>query len=144
MAYLLTKDVEGYEVKNAQYLEKTIEYTKAALKYPYWGMRPVSHRNSDLPGGHFLFSTSMVYFWLKDELKDETCTHMMGTDGTKDSIVTQNNVPMLDAIEERLWFVASEMYEHSKTWNTYVMNHLHVRMGGLMAATIALREDATT
>ena len=51
MAYLLTKDLPGYEAKNEKYLEKTIEYAKAALEYPYWGMRPVSHRNSDLPAG---------------------------------------------------------------------------------------------
>ena len=144
MAYLLTKDMSGYEEKNAIYLEKTIQWVKASLSYPYWGTLPDNEQNADLTAGHHLFSVSMVYHWLKDELKNVTCTHSMGTDGTQESIQTEENVPILQAMEDRLWFVCDKMYRDSIAYDVYVMNHCHVRMGGLMAATLALRGDAET
>ena len=68
----------------------------------------------------------------------------MGSDGTQQSIIIKENEPILEAMEERLWFVGNEMYEHSKGVLYYVMNHCHVRMGGLLAASIALRNQAET
>lgn len=146
MAYLLTKDVSGYETKNAQYLAKTIEFAKASMSYPYWGasIESIYNRNSDLTAGHHLFSVSMVYQWLKEELKNETCTYSIGADGTKNTVTTTENMPMLEAMEAKLWYVGNEMFEHSKGVYYYVMNHCHVRMGGLLAASIALRGDAET
>ncbi len=147
MAYLLTKDMEGYEADNALYLQKTIQWVKASLGYPYWGTTVHSHRNSDRVAGHQLFSTAMVYFWLKEELADVTCTDVMGDenpDGTIGTITTTENMPILEALEKRLWYVSSQMYDHSLGYNVYVMNHLHIRFSGLLAATIALRPDAQT
>ena len=144
MAYLLTKDMEGYEEQNARYLEKTIEWTKATLGYPYWGTLPAGERNSNLPGCHMLYANSMIYYWLKDELQDVTCTDVMGTDGTTSTIVTTSNMPILDALEKRIWFVGKEIYDHNVYTTGYVWNHLMHRSAALMAATIALREDAET
>lgn len=144
MAYLLTKDMTEYEEKNSVYLEKTIQWVKASLSYPYWGTLPDNEQNADLTAGHHLFSVSMVYHWLKDELQNVTCTHSMGSDGTQESVQTVTNMPILQAMEERLWFVCDKMYSNSISYDVYVMNHCHVRMGGLMAATLALRGDAET
>ena len=148
MAYLLTKDLDGYETKNALYLQKTIQWVEAGLAYPYWGathyVEGYGWRNADLTAGHFLFSTAMVYHWLKDELQDETCTYVIGQDGTADTVVTTQNMPILEAMEHRLWYVCDEMFNQSTRYDVYIMNHCHVRMGGLLAATIALRGDAHT
>ena len=148
MAYLLTKDLPGYEAKNEVYLQKTIQWVEAGLAYPYWGATHYAEgygwRNSDLTAGHFLFSTAMVYHWLKDELQNETCTYIIGQDGTADTVVTTQNMPILQAMEHRLWYVCEEMFHQSTRYDVYIMNHCHVRMGGLMAATIALRSDAST
>lgn len=144
MAYLLTKDITGYEEKNSVYLEKTIQWIKASLSYPYWGTLPDSEQNADLTAGHHLLSVSMVYHWLKDELQNVTCTHSMGTDGTQENIQIEENVPILQAMEKRLWYVCDKMYSDSISYDVYVMNHCHVRMAGLMAATLALRGDAET
>ena len=148
MAYLLTEDLPGYEAKNEIYLQKTIQWVEAGLGYPYWGATHYNEgygwRNADLTAGQFLFSTAMVYYWLKDELKDETCTYVIGQDGTKDTIVTTENMPILEAMEHRLWYVCAEMYHQTYTFDTYCGNHMHVRLGGLIAATIALRGDADT
>ncbi|MBE6986697.1 MAG: hypothetical protein E7433_04645 [Ruminococcaceae bacterium] len=156
MAYLLTKDLPGYEAKNEAYLQETIRYAEAGLAYPYWGAthynKGYGWRNADLAAGHFLFSTAMVYHWLKDELKDETCTYRIGAKDdnisnpllTKDLVTTTENMPTLEALEHRLWFVCEEMYNQTYTFDTYCGNHMHVRLGGLTAATIALRGDAET
>ena len=148
MAYLLTEDLPGCKAKNEVYLQKTIQWTKAALSYPYWGAthyhKGYGWRNADLPAGHFLFSTAMVCHWLRDALKDVTCTHIMGADGTAETVVTKENMPILEALRERMWFVCGEMFEQTLDYDVYVMNHSHVRMGGLIAATIALRDDAHT
>ena len=148
MAYLLTKDLPGYEAKNEVYLQKTIQWTKVALSYPYWGMTHYNEgygwRNADLPAGHFLFSTAMAYHWLKEELQKETCTYVIGEDGTWDTVVTTENMPVLKALEHRLWYVCAEMYLQTYTFDTYCGNHMHIRMGGMIAATIALRGDADT
>ena len=148
MAYLLTEGLPGYEAKSEVYLQKTIQWTRAALSYHYWGAthyhKGYGWRNADLPAGHFLFSTAMVCHWLKDELKDVTCTHVMGADGTAETVVTKENMPILEALRERMWFVCDEMFEQTLNYDVYVMNHSHVRMGGLIAATIALRSDART
>ena len=148
MAYLLTEDLPGYEAKNEVYLQKTIQWAKAGLEYPYWGATHYSEgygwRNADLPAGHFLFSTAMVYHWLKDELQNETCTYKIGQDGTMNTVVTTQNKPMLEALEHRLWYVCAEMYLQTYTFDTYCGNHMHVRLGGMTAATLALRADADT
>ena len=148
MAYLLTEDLPGYEEKNEVYLQKTIQWAKAGLEYPYWGATHYSEgygwRNADLPAGHFLFSTAMVYHWLKDELQNETCTYKIGQDGTMNTVVTTQNKPMLEALEHRLWYVCAEMYLQTYTFDTYCGNHMHVRLGGMTAATLALRADADT
>jgi len=148
MAYLLTKDLDGYEAENALYLQKTIQWVEAGLAYPYWGATHYAEgygwRNSDLTAGHFLFSTAMVYHWLKDELQNETCTYIIGQDGTANTVVTTQNMPILQAMEHRLWYVCDEMFNQSTRYDVYIMNHCHVRMGGLLAATIALRGDADT
>ena len=148
MAYLLTQDLPGYEAENEVYLQKTIHWVKAGLAYPYWGATHYNEgygwRNADLPAGHFLFSTAMVYHWLKEELKDETCTYAIGKDGTMDTVVTTPNMPILEAMEHRLWYVCEEMYHQTYTFDTYCGNHMHIRMGGMIAATIALRGDADT
>ena len=148
MAYLLTKDLPGYEAKNKVYLEKAIQWTKVALSYPYWGMTHYNEgygwRNADLPAGHFLFSTAMAYHWLKEELQKETCTYVIGEDGTWDTVVTTENMSILEALEHRLWYVCEEMYHQTYTFDTYCGNHMHIRMGGMIAATIALRGDADT
>ena len=148
MAYLLTQDLPGYEAENKVYLQKTIYWVKAGLSYPYWGATHYNEgygwRNADLPAGHFLFSTAMVYHWLKEELKDETCTYAIGKDGTMDTVVTTPNMPILEAMEHRLWYVCEEMYHQTYTFDTYCGNHMHIRMGGMIAATIALRGDADT
>ena len=148
MAYLLTEDLPGYEAENGVYLQKTIQWAKAGLAYPYWGATHYSlgygWRNADLPAGHFLFSSAMVYHWLKDELQNETCTYKIGQDGTMSTVVTTENKPMLEALEHRLWYVCEEMYNQTYTFDTYCGNHMHVRMGGLTAATLALRADADT
>ena len=156
LAYLLTKDLPGYEAKNEVYLQETIRYAEAALAYPYWGAthwgNGAGWRNADLPAGHFLFSTAMVYYWLKDELKDETCTYRIGAKDngisnpleTLDLVTVTENMPTLDALEHRLWFVCEEMYSQCTNYNVYINNHMNVRMGGLTAATIALRADAET
>ena len=148
MAYLLTKDLPGYEAKNEVYLQKTIQWTKVALSYPYWGMTHYNEgygwRNADLPAGHFLFSTAMAYHWLKEELPNETCTYVIGEDGTWDTVVTTENMPVLEALEHRLWYVCAEMYLQTYIFDTYCGNHMHIRMGGMIAATIALRGDADT
>jgi len=148
MAYLLTKDLPGYEAKNEIYLQKTIQWVEAGLGYPYWGMTHYNEgygwRNADLPAGHFLFSTAMVYHWLKNELKNKTCTYVIGEDGTWDSVVTTEDMPVLEAMEHRLWYVCKEMYHQTYTFDTYCGNHMHIRMGGMIAATIALRGNADT
>ena len=156
MAYLLTEDLPGYEAKNEVYLQKTIQWVEAGLAYPYWGATHYNEgygwRNADLPAGHFLFSTAMVYHWLKDELKNVTCTYRIGAKDnsitspllTQHLVTTTQNMPMLDAMEHRLWFVCEEMYHQTYTFDTYCGNHMHIRMGGMIAATIALRGDADT
>lgn len=143
ISYLLTKDLAGYESRNAIYLDKTIEWVKASLNYPFWGT--LGAQNGDLAGGQQLFSVAMVYYWLKDELANVTCTHTMGTNGSDwSTVVTEENVPILEAMEKRLWQAGSDMYSVNLSYNVYVMNHLHVRMGGLLAAAIALQNDAQT
>ncbi len=147
MAYLLTKDVKGQEEINAKYLEKTIQWVSASLGYPYWGTTNQSHRNSDRAAGHQLMSTAMVYYWLKDELKSVTCTDKMGdekADGSLGTVTVTENMPILDALEKRLWYVSSQMYDHSLNYDYYVMNHLHIRFSGLLVAATALRADAKT
>ncbi len=149
MAYLFTKDVAGKEADNAKYLEKTIEWVTASLQYPYWGTTHESHRNADRAAGHQLFSTAMVYHWLKDELADVKITDIMGTTTSGSGYdpemnVTTENMPILDALEKRLWHVSGMLYNKGTTYNVYVMNHLHIRMSGLLAAATALRADAET
>ena len=148
MAYLLTEDLPGFETQNEVYLQKTIQWAEAGLAYPYWGATHYSlgygWRNADLAAGQFLFSTAMVYHWLKNELINETCTYVIGQDGTMNTVVTTPNMPTLEALEHRLWYVCDEMYNQTYTFDTYCGNHMHVRLGGLTAATIALRGDAET
>ena len=146
-AYLLTKGVNGYEAENAVYLEKTIQWVCASLSYPFWGT--LGYQNNDLAAGHQLFSVAMVYHWLKDELQDVTCTHTMGTDGSSEerfntTVVTYENQPILEAMRLRLWQAGRDMYSRNYDYKLYTMNHLHVRMGGLLAAATALRAAAVT
>ncbi len=147
MAYLLTKDVPGREAENVRYLQKTVQWISTCLSYPYWGTTTYSHRNSDRAAGHLLFATSMVYHWLKDELADVVCTDVMGDeteDGQLGTITTTENMPILAALQKRLWYVGGILCKHSRNYNIYVMNHLHIRFSGLMAAAVALRSDART
>ncbi len=144
MLYLLTKGVPGYETKNARYLEETIEWVTYSLQYPFWGT--LGYQNDDLAGGQQLFSCAMVYHFLKDELKERTVTQIMGTDGSSEeaynnTVKTYENQPFLEALEMRLWQAGSDMYAHRVDGSSYVGNHQHIRMGGLMAAATALREQ---
>lgn len=146
-AYLLTKGVSGHEAKNAVYLEKTIQWVSASLSYPFWGT--LGYQNNDRAGGHQLFSVAMVYHWLKDELQNVTCTHTMGTDGSSEerfnaTVVTYENQPILEAMRLRLWQAGRDMYSRNYDYKIYTMNHLHIRMGGLLAAATALRDAAAT
>lgn len=140
MAYLLTKDDGAYAAKNAVYLEKTIYWLKASLSYPFWGS--TSAPNNDLACAHQLLAVAMGYHWLKDELKNVTCTHALGTDYDSWTVKTTENMPMLEAMEERMWRAGSDLYTYSKNYTVYVMNHLHIRMAGLMAAAVALQDVA--
>ncbi len=144
MLYLLTKGLSGYETKNARYLEETIEWVTYSLQYPFWGT--LGYQNDDLAAGQQLFSCAMVYHFLKDELKDRTVTQIMGTDGSSEeaynnTVKTYENQSFLEALEMRLWQAGSDMYAHRVDGSSYVGNHQHVRMGGLMAAATALREQ---
>lgn len=146
-AYLLTKGVSGFEEKNAVYLEKTIQWVSASLSYPFWGT--LGYQNNDRAGAHQLFSVAMVYHWLKDELRDVTCTHTMGTDGSSEerynaTVVTYENQPILEAMRMRLWQAGRDMYSRNYGYKCYPMNHMHIRMGGLLAAATVLRDAAAT
>lgn len=140
MAYLLTKNDATYATKNAVYLEKTIEWLQASLSYPFWGS--TSAPNNDLACAHQLLAVAMGYHWLKDELEDVTCTHALGTDYDSWTVKITENMPMLKAMEERMWRAGSDLYTYSKNYTVYVMNHLHIRMAGLMAAAVALQNVA--
>lgn len=140
MAYLLTKDDGAYAAKNVAYLEKTIYWLKASLSYPFWGS--TSAPNNDLACAHQLLAVAMGYHWLKDELENVTCTHALGTDFDSWTVKTTENMPMLEAMEERMWRAGSDLYTYSKNYTVYVMNHLHIRMAGLMAAAVALQSAA--
>lgn len=144
IGYLLTKDVPGYEELNKQYLDKSIEWLTAMLDYPFWGT--LGYQNNDLAGGHHLFATALAYHWLKDELKDLTVDQRIGTDGSSEeawnnTVVVYEDQPFLEALEMRLWQAGRDMYSRNYTYDCYVMNHLHVRMGGLSLAATALREQ---
>lgn len=144
IGYLLTKGVPGYEELNKQYLEKTIEWLEGLLWYPFWGT--LGYQNNDLAGGHHLFATALAYNWLKDELKGRTVDQRIGTDGSSEeawnnTVKIYEDQPFLEALEMRLWQAGRDMYSRNYTYNCYVMNHLHVRMGGLSAAATALREQ---
>ena len=144
IAYLLTKGVRGYEDLNKQYLDKSIEWLEALLWYPFWGT--LGYQNNDLAGGHHLFATAIAYTWLQDELKNRTVDQRIGTDGSSEeawnnTVKIYKNQPFLEALEMRLWQAGRDMYSRNYTYDCYVMNHLHVRMGGLSAAATALRNQ---
>ncbi len=141
MAYLFTKNDANYAEKNALYLQKTIQWLKASLSYPFWGSTPA--QNNDLACAHQLFAVAMAYCWLKDELANERCDHTMGTDNDLWDVTTEN-VPILEAIEKRMWQAGSDLYKESINYKVYVMNHLNIRMAGLMAAAVALQSDSNT
>lgn len=144
MAYLFTKDVPGYEKENKFYLERTIVWLDGCMYYPFWGT--LGYQNNDLAGGHHLLATSLAYHWLKDELKDRTVDHRIGTDGSSEeawnnTVKVYEDQPYLEALEMRLWQAGTDMFTRNYAYDCYVMNHLHVRMGGLLAAAMALREQ---
>lgn len=144
IGYLLTKDVPGYEELNKTYLDKSIEWLTAILDYPFWGT--LGYQNNDLAGGHHLFATALAYTWLKDELKNRTVDQRIGTDGSSEeawnnTVKVYEDQPFLEALEMRLWQAGRDMYSRNYTYDCYVMNHLHVRMGGLSLAAAALRNQ---
>ena len=144
VGYLLTKGVPGYEELNALYLEKSIEWLEALLWYPFWGT--LGYQNNDLAGGHHLFATALAYTWMRDELKDRTVDQRIGTDGSSEeawnnTVKIYEDQPFLEALEMRLWQAGRDLYSRNYTYDCYVMNHLHVRMGGLSMAATALREQ---
>lgn len=141
MAYLLTKNDSGYTEKNALYLQKTIQWLRVSLSYPFWGSTPA--QNNDLACAHQLFAVAMAYHWLKDELAGVTCEHTMGTDNEAWDVTTET-MPILEAIEKRMWQAGSDLYKGSISYDVYVMNHMHIRMAGLMAAAVALQSEENT
>ena len=144
IGYLLTKGVPGYEKLNKQYLDKSIEWLEALLWYPFWGT--LGYQNNDLAGGHHLFATALAYTWMRDELRNRTVDQRIGTDGSSEeawnnTVKVYEDQPFLEALEMRLWQAGRDMYSRNYTYDCYVMNHLHVRMGGLSMAATALREQ---
>ena len=144
MAYLVAKGIPGYEQDAQTYLNKTIEWASACLWYPFWGT--YGYQNNDLAGGHHLFAMAMVYNWLKEELADKTVDHRIGTDGSSEeawnnTVKVYEDQPFLEALEMRLWQAGFDMYRLNYNYNVYSMNHLHIRMNGLLAAALALREQ---
>ncbi len=148
VGYLVTKDVPGYEAKNERYLSETIEWLTCMLDYPFWGT--LGYQNNDRCGGHNLFAAAMAYTWLQEELKNKTVDQRLGTDGSSEeawnnTVKTYEDQPFLEALEMRLWQAGRDMYSwkgQNYSYDCYVMNHLHIRMGGLMAAANALRLQA--
>lgn len=102
-----------------KYFDSARDYMLASDSYPTWGIGDID--NTDLATGHQLYGMALGYDWLYADL-DSASRHTI-----RDCLLRRGG---------RLYDLLSE----GKVWwrNSYVHNHQHVNLTGLMTAGLAL------
>ncbi|WP_409342083.1 Ig-like domain-containing protein [Paenibacillus sp. MBLB4367] len=115
-AYLLTGDSKYFNAAKA--------WALAACNYPTWGRPPA--QNTDLSGGHMLYSVALVYDWLYNDLDDSTRKKL------RETLLSRGNDMYKAATRPDSWH-----------WNRqYLQNHNWIALTGLLAAGLAVYDEA--